>query len=124
MFIDRMSLLKHMCPICENYMPLNMGEILSRVCRNCGHKQEEQKGLVMETIIQEKASEGYRVFLNEFTREDPRLPHLKTIPCPNKESCPTRTGGEETDTIYIKYDPVNMKYLYICNVCKNHWRSR
>lgn len=119
-----MSLLKHMCPICENYMPLNMGEILSRVCRNCGHKQEEQKGLVMETIIQEKASEGYRVFLNEFTREDPRLPHLKTIPCPNKESCPTRTGGEETDTIYIKYDPVNMKYLYICNVCKNHWRSR
>ena len=174
MFIDRMSLLKHMCPTCENYMPLslpstrlaeesgsgsasssafapsaaatdaptttfsapasapasapsassasNPSEDLLRVCRNCGYKQAEQKGLVMETIIQEKASEAYYVFINKFTREDPRLPHLTTIPCPNEE-CDTKRGVP-TDTIYIKYDPINMKYLYICNVCETHWRSR
>jgi hypothetical protein len=26
--------------------------------------------------------------------------------------------------IYIKYDSVNMKYMYICNVCGDSWRSR
>jgi len=122
MFIERMSLLKHMCPTCNNYMKLDLGDELQRVCATCGHRQEEAKGLVMETIIQEKASEAYRVHLNDFTREDPRLPHLTTIPCPSAE-CPTKSG-QKTDTIYIKYDGPNMKYLYICNVCGVHWRSR
>ena len=124
MFIDRMSIFKHLCPTCENYMLLSAGLKQVRMCKNCGYSKEETKGIVMETIIQEKASEAYRVFLNEFTREDPRLPHLNTIPCPNVETCETRTQGRETDTIYIKYDPINMKYLYICNVCGTHWRSR
>lgn len=99
--------------------------VLKRYCRNCGHTQDEKKGLVMETIIQEKASETYRVFLNEFTKEDPRLPHIKTLLCPNAE-CPSRKGKAESDVIYIKYDTINMKYLYICNVpgCNAKWRSR
>ncbi len=128
-----------MCPKCDYYMPLGEGNLdaelegddkakakdLIRYCRNCGHNQEEKKGLVMETIIQEKASDAYRVFLNEFTKQDPRLPHSKTLKCPNK-SCPSVTGGAESDVIYIKYDPVNLKFLYICNVtgCGTQWRSR
>jgi hypothetical protein len=134
-----MSVLDHMCPKCDYYMPLGEGTLdeglegddkaktkdLIRYCRNCGHNQEEKKGLVMETIIQEKASDAYRVFLNEFTKQDPRLPHSKTLKCPNK-SCPSVTGGAESDVIYIKYDPVNLKFLYICNVagCGTQWRSR
>lgn len=105
-------------------MQLDLGATLQRVCKTCGYRKEEEKGLVMETIIQQKASEAYRVHLNEFTREDPRLPHLKTLPCPNTAECPTRKGEAETDTIYIKYDTVNVKFLYICNVCGTHWRSR
>ena len=26
--------------------------------------------------------------------------------------------------IYLKYDAVNMKFLYICNVCDTQWRSK
>jgi DNA-directed RNA polymerase subunit M/transcription elongation factor TFIIS len=96
---------------------------LIRSCRNCGYMKDEQKGLVMETIIQEKSSDAYRVYLNEFTKEDPRLPHIKTLKCSNN-TCPSRMGKAESDVIYIKYDTVNMKYLYICTNCNTQWRSR
>ena len=127
-----MTLLDHMCPKCEYYMPLNEGtnsedgaKDLVRNCRNCGHTKNENKGLVMETVVQEKASDTYRIYLNEFTKQDPRLPHIKTLKCPNQE-CDSRKGGAESDVIYIKYDSVHMKYLYICNVkgCNTQWRSR
>jgi DNA-directed RNA polymerase subunit M/transcription elongation factor TFIIS len=97
--------------------------ILIRACRNCGHTEKEKKGLVMETIIQGRSSESYKVFLNEFTKEDPRLPHVKNLKCPN-ESCASRKGQAESDVIYIKYDSANMKYLYICTVCDTNWKSR
>ena len=122
-----MTLLDHMCPKCDYYMPLNEGtdKDLIRNCRNCGYTKNEEKGLVMETVVQEKASETYRIYLNEFTKQDPRLPHIKTLKCPNT-NCASRMGGAESDVIYIKYDTVNMKYLYICNVegCNTQWRSR
>ena len=128
------NLLNHMCPKCDYYMPLGEGvrkeggssqKDLIRYCRNCGFTKDEEKGLVMETIIHEKSSDAYRVYLNEFTKEDPRLPHIKTLKCPNS-SCPSRVSAVESDVIYIKYDTANMKYLYICNVtgCNTQWRSR
>lgn len=126
-----MSLLDHMCPVCEYYMPLAQnpnsetalaGDLL-RACRNCGYTEPEKKGLVMETVIQGRSSESYKVFLNEFTKEDPRLPHVKNLKCPNGQ-CKSRNGQAESDVIYIKYDSANMKYLYICTVCDTQWRSR
>lgn len=127
-----MTVQNHMCPKCDYYMSLKDSSAvpgeprvwdLIRYCQNCGHTKDEEKGLVMETVIQEKASDAYRVFLNEFTKDDPRLPHIKTLKCPNK-SCSSRASGGESDVIYIKYDTVNMKYLYICTKCDVQWRSR
>ena len=126
-----MSLLDHMCPKCDYYMPLTqdpeassqLSGVLIRACRNCGHREQEKKGLVMESVIQGQASESYSVFLNEFTKEDPRLPHVKNLQCPN-QACGSRTGQAEPDVIYIKHDSANMKYLYICTVCDTNWRSR
>ncbi len=77
----------------------------------------------METIVQERSSEGYKVLLNEFTRQDPTLPHVTTLPCPNK-ACETHTANKQRDVIIIKYDAQNLKFLYICNVCGDQWRSR
>ena len=113
------------CPKCENYlyMDTKSGALL-RVCRTCGYSENDtQGGLAMETVVQERSSEGYKILLNEFTRQDPTLPHVVTIKCP-RTSCTTNTGGKTRDVIYIKYDAVNMKYLYICNVCGEQWRSR
>lgn len=97
---------------------------LTRLCRNCGYKEQDEKGgLILETHVQQRSSEGYKIMLNEFTKYDPTLPHMKTIKCPNGK-CASNGGAVEKDVIYIKYDPTNMKYLYICNVCDQQWRSR
>ena len=127
------------CPKCENYLYLEQASedvtsasgatekryFLNRRCRTCGYNEVDiQGGLVNETIVQERASEGYKILLNEFTRQDPTLPHVNTLPCPNTATCPTHKGGTHRDVIIIKYDAQYMKFLYICNVCGEQWRSR
>jgi DNA-directed RNA polymerase subunit M/transcription elongation factor TFIIS len=126
------------CPKCENYLYLEQASedvtnaagiaekryFLNRRCRTCGYNEVDvQGGLVNETIVQERASEGYKVLLNEFTRQDPTLPHVNTLPCPNTGTCQSYKG-KPRDVIIIKYDAQNMKFLYICNVCGEQWRSR
>jgi hypothetical protein len=122
------------CPTCRYFLFLVNKEVknedgtsspeLWRQCRACGFEEQEEKGcLILETNLQEKVNEGYKVLLNEFTKLDPTLPHVKNIKCPAEE-CPSNMGGAERDVIYMKYDPVNLKFLYICNVCDKHWRSR
>jgi DNA-directed RNA polymerase subunit M/transcription elongation factor TFIIS len=113
------------CPKCENFLFADSkGNELKRICRTCGYeKADESGGLVMETIVQERSSEGYKILLNEFTRQDPTLPHVTTLPCPNAQ-CKTQSSAKERDVIIIKYDNQNMKFIYICNVCGTQWRSR
>jgi DNA-directed RNA polymerase subunit M/transcription elongation factor TFIIS len=126
------------CPKCENYLYLEQASeekvtatgttekryFLNRRCRTCGYVEvDTEGGLVNETIVQERASEGYKILLNEFTRQDPTLPHVNTLPCPNTATCKSYKGTAR-DVIIIKYDAQNMKFLYICNVCGEQWRSR
>jgi len=113
------------CPVCKYYLYLNQDENkLRRICRNCGYQEEEKKGgLFLEIDLKEKTSEGYKILMNEFTKQDPTLPHVNTIKCPNA-GCASNTSGKEKDVIYLKYDAVNMKFLYICNLCNTQWRSK
>jgi DNA-directed RNA polymerase subunit M/transcription elongation factor TFIIS len=121
---------------------------LRRVCRNCGYQEQMKGGLILEIDLKEKTSEGYKILMNEFTKDDPTLPHVHNLRCPSR-ACPSNKGraypmdnpdadaaqaaaqaavedkGEvESDVIYLKYDAINMKYLYICNVCDTKWRSK
>jgi len=115
------------CPVCDNYLYMQTDpefQTLVRICRACGHKDDDQRGgLVMEMMVQERSAEGYKILLNEFTRRDPRLPHIrKNIKCPNG-GCDSNKGASDPDIIYIKYDNVNLLYLYICDICGEQWRS-
>jgi DNA-directed RNA polymerase subunit M/transcription elongation factor TFIIS len=114
------------CSVCDNYLYMQMdgeSQELRRICRKCGFKEDSKGGLVMEMMIQQRSSEGYKVLLNEFTRKDPRLPHIrKNIACPNV-ACESN-HGKDPDVIYIKYDLVNLMYLYICDICGDQWHSR
>ena len=136
------------CPTCKYYLYLNqvaprailpvqigpvprdplelvdsVGETLRHICRNCGYQKEDTTGgLILEIDLKEKISEGYKILMNEFTKQDPTLPHVNTIKCPNI-GCESNSGKEK-DVIYLKYDAVNMKFLYICNVCDTQWRSK
>ncbi len=115
------------CPTCRYYLYLDQDDkTLRRICRNCGYQVEDNTGkLVLEIDLKEKTSEGYKILVNEFTKQDPTLPHVDTIKCPNP-SCASNTGSAKRDVIYIKYDPINLKFLYICNVkgCDAQWRSK
>lgn len=116
------------CPQCDNYLYHKVEgddkNTLVRKCLNCGYAEEDTDGgLVVETRVQERASEGYKILLNEFTSKDPTLPHVKNIKCPNVE-CASNQDVSKRDVIYIKYDAVNLKYIYICKVCDSRWRSR
>jgi len=125
-----MSTLKF-CPTCRYYLylrteqsPESGNSLLTRFCRNCGHSEvEERGGLITELRLNEKVAEGHKVIVNEFTHLDPTLPHVDNITCRNPE-CQSIVGGAKPDVIPIKYDAINMKYLYICTVCKEQWRSR
>ena len=122
------------CPTCRYALylehkekPTESGEMTSelwRKCRACGYERQEDQGcLILETNLQEKVNESWKVLLNEFTKLDPTLPHVHNIECPN-EQCASNIGGVERDVIYMKYDAVNLKFIYICAVCDKHWRSR
>lgn len=97
--------------------------ILRRICRNCGYQEKMEGGLILEIDLKEKTSEGYKILMNEFTKEDPTLPHVRNLTCPN-ESCESNLTEKESDIIYMKYDAINMKFLYICNLCDTRWRSK
>ena len=111
------------CDVCENYLYLDTSsDILTKSCKTCGYKKESVDGsLITETIIHAKSSEEYRYVVNEFTKQDPRLPHFKNLKCPNT-TCESQTTGKN-DVIVIKYDQKNLRFVYICNVCNAEWRS-
>ena len=112
------------CPTCRYYLFLQAStNTLQRLCRNCGYTETDEKGgLVMEQSSE--TSEGYKILVNEFTRYDVRLPHIvKTLRCP-EPVCKSNQGSAESDILYIKYDPANLKYLYICTSCGFQWTSR
>jgi len=121
------------CPTCRNYLYLDVQETkdgettratLRRICHNCGYQEADVGGgLVLETNLKETTSEGYHALVNEFTKLDPTLPHVDTLKCP-KADCASNAGSAAKDVIYIKYDPVGLKFLYICNVCDARWKSK
>lgn len=121
------------CPICRYYLYLQVNNpepedpskrSLYRLCRNCGFKEEDEKGgLLSEIIVGERSAEGYKILFNEHTKFDPNLPHLRGVmKCPDP-ACESN-HGKESDIIYMKYDSVNLLYMYICNLCGYRWRSR
>jgi DNA-directed RNA polymerase subunit M/transcription elongation factor TFIIS len=112
------------CPTCKYYLYLKAGVGLSRLCVNCGYTEVDTVGgLISETLVQQKSSEAFKIMINEFTKQDNTLPHIKMVPCPN-EACNTNTSGTEKDVIYMTYDAPGKKNLYICNICNTQWKSR
>ncbi|NBR61639.1 MAG: hypothetical protein EBT86_08330 [Actinobacteria bacterium] len=113
------------CPVCSNMLQMKQeSDKLVYSCRVCSYNEDDTEGgLVMELNLQEKASEGYKILLNEFTIDDNTLPHTNMIKCPNAE-CATVKGTRESDVVFLKYDPINLKYQYICTVCSTSWKSK
>jgi DNA-directed RNA polymerase subunit M/transcription elongation factor TFIIS len=117
----------HFCSNCQNmyYIRIDSSDPnkLEYYCRNCGN---EDKLLATENVcvskIQIKKSEqSFNHIINKYTKLDPTLPRINTILCPNPD-CETNTKNKEREIIYIRYDDINVRYVYLCSTCDTVWK--
>ncbi len=117
----------HFCNICSNmyYIRINADNPNKLVyyCRKCGNEDTtlaSENVSVSKTQIK-KSEQSFNHIINKYTKYDPTLPRINNIKCPNSE-CITNTEKKEREIIYIRYDDVNMKYVYLCCDCDTLWR--
>ena len=116
----------HFCSECKNmyYIRISSEDAnkLIYYCRNCGH---EDTTLTVDNLnitnSQIKNSDEEITFINKYTKLDPTLPRVKNILCPN-DKCDTNTHNKPREIIYIRYDDINMKYIYLCSACDTVWK--
>ena len=126
------------CPVCDYCLFLKLGiaakgedrtALVTTVdlnCKKCGYTEPMKPKSTADALILETTTNISKKKmvsqLNEYTKLDPTLPHLKTIPCPNEE-CESNLDESLRDILYIKVDAKNMKYQYSCLVCETQWSS-
>ncbi len=118
----------HFCTKCENmyYIRIDTEDVnkLIYYCRNCGNEESllnTENVCVLKTQLK-KGQQNFTHIINKFTKLDPTLPRINRILCPNAE-CATNTSEEPREIIYIRYDEVNMKYVYLCSTCDTVWKT-
>jgi DNA-directed RNA polymerase subunit M/transcription elongation factor TFIIS len=104
---------------------------LTYSCKHCG-AVEENDGVDGEGKAKKNSGDAvlstdyaddqasFNQFATPFIRHDPTLPRVSDIACPNPEC--TRPPETPNEVIYVKYDPVNLKYLYHCVNCAHFWK--
>ena len=74
--------------------------------------------------LEQESEKNYDQLFNDFLMDDPTLPIVDSIPCPNTK-CPAnikvKSKAKENQIIYVRYDHDNMKFCYICKNCKTRW---
>ena len=118
----------HFCSNCKNMYYIKIDEdnpnSLLYYCRNCGNEDSlitEDNICVSKTQIK-KGEKSFSHFINKYTKLDPTLPRVNNILCPNKD-CLTNTKNEPREIIYIRYDDLNVSYVYLCSTCNTTWKT-
>jgi len=93
-------------------------------CRNCGHEDEHltAENICVSNTQLRRSEQKYNHTINEYTKFDPTLPRIDTIKCPNQE-CSSNKNESKREVIYIRYDDINMKYIYLCVRCDTMWKT-
>ena len=112
------------CSKCDNlyYFKLDNDNSKNLVyyCRNCGHETVPEEKQIYVSKIKTNTEKKHSQFINSYTKYDPTLPRINTLPCVN-ESCDFHKSKKNREIIYIRYDEQNMKYVYLCTKCNTSW---
>jgi len=119
----------HFCKVCNNMYYVGIdgsnGSALTYYCRNCG---DVDNTIAKDSVCVSKTSyqsreKNFGNFVNEFTKYDPTLPRINTIPCANEECSTNHKEHAEDDReiLLVRYDNTNLKFLYLCAVCDKVW---
>jgi hypothetical protein len=124
------------CPRCDYYLYLSASlGVVNQCCKNCGYTAEftptsSDEALILETQYRSGSSASGAasgITIGPFVKYDQTLPHDKMIRCPNKEcksnGDPKSPDTPERDVIYIKINPQELKFQYICTLCDKEWLS-
>jgi DNA-directed RNA polymerase subunit M/transcription elongation factor TFIIS len=94
-------------------------------CRHCGN--EEDNILNTNSVVyssSNKSNLNTSNIINEFTKLDPTLPRVSNILCPNEDCSTNKEKNKEREILYIRYDDINMKYIYLCADCDSVWEVK
>ena len=96
-------------------------------CRNCGNSDNDlintSKCVLKEHIGNNNSK--FNIIVNKYTKLDKTLPRINYIKCPN-ESCTSNSNEfdiSNREILYIRYDHINMKYIYVCSHCDYIWKT-
>lgn len=118
----------HFCDVCQNMYYIRIdndeGNKLIYYCRKCGNEDDsitETNICVSKNSIAHN-NQSFSHVINEYTKFDPTLPRFNSILCPNQDCC-TNTKDTPREIIYIRYDEINLKYIYLCSTCDTTWTT-
>ena len=114
------------CSKCDNMCYISIDEnnpnIIKHYCRVCGNVDNSADDLcILNTQYSGNSSNIDTI--NEYTKLDPTLPHLKNIQCINPECKSNKDNKITSDVIYIRYDDRSLKNIYLCVHCDKSWKS-
>jgi len=118
------------CRECNNlyYVKLSSDDDTSLIyyCVKCGDENSnlnEDSICVSKTYFTSKEQQ-IGSFINKYTKHDPTLPRIYNMKCPNSD-CETNSDESEKkcEIVSLRYDNINMKYLYICYECDFVWKN-
>jgi hypothetical protein len=112
------------------YIKLNDEENeLVYYCRNCGNVDNSptENSLVISSANFKNEDTFISSFINSYTKHDPTLPRTNLLKCPNNDCVSNKKNdGEEADKkseiICIRYDAIELKYIYLCSYCDTAWK--
>ena len=114
-----------LCDKCDNLFYLYIDsetQFINYVCKCCGNiKKKEESFLSINNNTNVTIDKSDVINTNPFITHDITLPTIKNnknIKCQN-EKC----DSKEVNITYIKYDEIDMKYLYICKHCGYKWKN-
>jgi len=113
------------CDECNNSMYIYMDRNESKLylfCKACNNKRDYNETLIYDNDFNVDLSES--INNNKYINYDSTLPRIsdQNIKCPNKE-CKSIKENLDSSIIYIKYDKLNMKYIYSCTFCGQKWKN-
>jgi DNA-directed RNA polymerase subunit M/transcription elongation factor TFIIS len=118
----------HFCTVCQNMYYIRIDETnpnsLVYYCRNCGNEDSTitVENVTVSKLKVEGSEHNFSHIINKYTKLDPTLPRINKILCPNQD-CDTNKHDTPREIIYIRYDDVNMKYIYLCSTCDTVWKA-
>lgn len=110
------------CEVCDNLLYVKLGDNgIMHQCNYCDNVEEYDQDNAEPVFDTDYKSERakYHHLLTPLVHQDPTLPRVDNVSCPNKKC--TRAPKSKSEVLFIKYDPVNMKFLYSCAHCKHFW---